>query len=307
MKERREALLKDPSLGDEERERLLRELAEAEEQLQDKMDAARNRAKAKVAAKLKAKRSRLLAKAIAKTEAAEEGEDAPGAGGKEDKDGVGAGEDEGGDEVAEEKLQGAVDEEEADEKAAEDAVTEDDSWMDALLKTSPIFKAVRQMERAAKKSKGGFKDPGHRQNPDAGRFLEERDAQFRTEGKLKAVDVGALSPRQLQNYQLGLLMAGMAAEENALPTVRLLLADQLPHNDYEHNAFRHSTHFDPKSRTLFLRRERAENAADFLLCLLHAMSHAQVGDMRDDEDPMFRAVFFKVSAFEKCASAPQTG
>lgn len=277
MEARRAAINGNAELSDEDRERLLAELAADEERLRAKMEGAQERARAKVAAKLKAKRKRLEARAIAKSDGREEEDEKT----KEK-------EKEGGPE----EVEGPREEEEEEEEG----VTEHDSWIDALLKTSPLFSALRAAERL---STGDFKDPGHRSNPDTGRFLEERDAQYRTEGKLKPVEVAALPPRQLHSLQTGLLLVRLAAEENGLPPVKVLLADKLPHNHFERNAFRHSVAFDPKAQVLFIRRARADNPADFLTCLLHAVSHVQAGSLETDDAPEFRSVFFKVRAFSE--------
>ena len=76
----------------------------------------------------------------------------------------------------------------------------------------------------------------------------------------------------------------------------LLLASNLPPNNYERNCFRNSVFYEHARKILFVRKERMESIGDFVLVILHSMAHIKTGQLVDDADPVFLRNFYKVCA-----------
>lgn len=81
----------------------------------------------------------------------------------------------------------------------------------------------------------------------------------------------------------------------ALP-VNLCIAKSLPAKPpgfpAHANAFYNSFHYDPESRTIFIRAERTRAVGEFAMVILHAMAHVRSGTWADT-DPQFCAEFYR--------------
>ena len=76
--------------------------------------------------------------------------------------------------------------------------------------------------------------------------------------------------------------------------VSILLADKVPPNSQlTRNAYRNSFYYDANNRILYLRRERLESVGEFVLVLVHTLSHVHVDDLTDDYDPNFVKEFYR--------------
>ena len=78
------------------------------------------------------------------------------------------------------------------------------------------------------------------------------------------------------------------------PDITLLLASNLPPNNYTNNCFRHSFFYQHAKKILFVRRERIESVGDFILVLVHCLAHIQVDSLANDANPLFLRCFYKV-------------
>lgn len=90
-----------------------------------------------------------------------------------------------------------------------------------------------------------------------------------------------------KNHKIHLLVAGT-------PEVTLLLASNLPPNNYERNAFRNSVFYEHARNILFVRKERIDSIGEFVVLILHSMSHIKCGQMTDDGNSQFLRQFYKV-------------
>ena len=81
------------------------------------------------------------------------------------------------------------------------------------------------------------------------------------------------------------------------PEVSLLLASNLPPNNYNNNAFRNSIFYQHARKVLFVRKERMDSIGEFAMVILHSLAHIKVGDMTDDANVHFLRVFYRVSFF----------
>lgn len=79
------------------------------------------------------------------------------------------------------------------------------------------------------------------------------------------------------------------------PEVSLLLASNLPPNNYNNNAFRNSIFYQHARKVLFVRKERMDSIGEFAMVILHSLAHIKVGDMTDDANVHFLRVFYRVS------------
>ena len=76
--------------------------------------------------------------------------------------------------------------------------------------------------------------------------------------------------------------------------VTLAVASSLPNEeDLLNNAFSNSFHFDPRTRTLYIREEKLESVGDFSMLLVHTLAHISAdpkgiqGSLGNDNDPKF--------------------
>ncbi|KAK1786518.1 hypothetical protein P4O66_017646 [Electrophorus voltai] len=169
-----------------------------------------------------------------------------------------------------------------------------------LLELSPVFQLIKGVEQQLR---------DHAQNaglldgmpPGSGRpFMDFLDAQWECEGPLVRVTPGALTPRELHNYQHGRLLLQLLHARKVAPAMTLLLASSLPTNDYYCNAFRNSFYYQETESSLYVRRQRLQNVGGLSLLLLHCAAHVSAGQLGLDSAPTFRRAFFKVRRRRAC-------
>lgn len=177
---------------------------------------------------------------------------------------------------------------EEDEEAAEQRRRQ--QWLDGLLETSPMLKTLSDVQDLLRRIEGLPPPPC----PNPGSFPAEGDARFRLEGRLQPSDLGSLSPAAVTTLEFGRLLVRLLREKEDGPDVVLELADTLPRNNYENNAFRRSFFFQHHPGVLFVRRKRAENVGDFMVILLHCLAHIAADELVDDESPRQRKLFYRV-------------
>ena len=76
--------------------------------------------------------------------------------------------------------------------------------------------------------------------------------------------------------------------------VKIEIAQNIPSNNYIENAFRSSFFYKRSSRTLFIRSERLKSIGDFVMVVIHCVSHISVNQLEKDSDPYFLRSFYKV-------------
>ncbi|XP_061684126.1 uncharacterized protein si:dkey-103g5.4 isoform X6 [Syngnathoides biaculeatus] len=126
------------------------------------------------------------------------------------------------------------------------------------------------------------------------RFVGVMESQWKCEGELIPVNLSTLNPREFRMYQHGLFLIHTLHALQLVPSVSLQLAVSLPNNNYHNNAFRNSFFYQEADETLFVRRQRLQSAGDFLLLLLHCLSHVAIKNMSNDSAPAFGSLFYKV-------------
>lgn len=170
-----------------------------------------------------------------------------------------------------------------------EGVSEQD-WV-SMLMGSPIFDSVNEIENMLKNNIGEGGVAGAK----GGRpYIDVKDAQWLCRGDLVPVDINELSPANFVVYRFGVFITQMLQKAMDTPEVTLLLASNLPSNNYERNAFRNSFFYEHARKVLFVRQERMESVGDFLVVIMHALSHIKIDDLVDDQNPLFLREFYKV-------------
>ena len=126
-------------------------------------------------------------------------------------------------------------------------------------------------------------------------YIDVKDAQWLCEGELAPADINNISPSQFVVYRFGVFVIRLLHKTIGTPEVTLLLANNLPSNNYTNNCFRHSFFYERARRILFVRRERMESIGDFILVIVHTLAHIHADDLADDANPIFLRTFYKVS------------
>lgn len=109
--------------------------------------------------------------------------------------------------------------------------------------------------------------------------MDVKDAQWVCKGDLKPADINQISPAQFVIYRFGVFVTRLLHETIGTPEVSLLLASNLPPNNYEHNAFRNSVFYEHAKKILFVRRERMDSIGEFVVVILHSLAHIKTGDL----------------------------
>lgn len=60
---------------------------------------------------------------------------------------------------------------------------------------------------------------------------------------------------------------------------------------------RYSFFYEHARKILFVREERLESIGDFVVLILHCLSHILADDLTNDANPRFLRIFYKVYAF----------
>lgn len=167
--------------------------------------------------------------------------------------------------------------------------------IESLLKSI----VTRDHGSGAAASAGGLPGSGS-----SGGYLDTKDLFYKTEGVLKpAVNPEAdakvaarlsfahaiadrcglhvIGSKQAQSSSSSSSSSSKSSSSKSRLSVRLVLAEKLPHNTHDGNAYRNSVSFDDTSRTLYLRLARFQenSSGDLMVYLVHCFSHVLAGDL----------------------------
>ena len=130
---------------------------------------------------------------------------------------------------------------------------------------------------------------------DSSPYIDLKDAQWECKGDLLPVKVQDLKPSDFVVYHFGMFVANMICKHSQLPGVSMLIASNLPANNYTHNCYRNSFFYENSKKALYIRKERLESVGEFVLVIVHCLSHIRVGDLANDGNPLFLREFYQVS------------
>lgn len=169
----------------------------------------------------------------------------------------------------------------------------ENDWL-SLLISSPVFERVNEIEELLNQGigvEGSGVLGASRGRP----YIDLKDAQWLCSGDLIPVDINELSPANFVIYRFGVFVTQLLENRMNVPSVTLLLASNLPPNNYDNNAFRNSFFYENSRQILFVREERLHSVGDFIVVIMHCLSHILVDDLSDDQNPLFLRAFYKVS------------
>lgn len=168
-------------------------------------------------------------------------------------------------------------------------------WI-SLLISSPVFERINEIEELL--NQGNLTAGNTVLGASRGRpYIDLKDAQWLCSGDLIPVDINELSPANFVVYRFGVFVTQLLENRMNIPSVTLLLASNLPPNNYDNNAFRSSFFYEHSRQILFIREERLHSVGDFVVVIMHCLAHILADDLSDDQNPLFLRAFYKVSSF----------
>lgn len=166
-----------------------------------------------------------------------------------------------------------------------------DNDLNKLLMQSPLYQKLQDI-----KDQLNGDTPKNKENKKEGEsYIDERDdTLFSSDEKLQPIDLNAINSREFVIYKFSCFIKDLLIVHCHHKPIDILLADKLPPNaNLTDNAYRNSFYYDPTNCILYLRRDRLENVGEFILVLVHTLSHIKTEDMRNDSDPKFVKEFYK--------------
>ena len=171
----------------------------------------------------------------------------------------------------------------------------DELDLSQLIIGTPLFGQLSEIENLLQSQVGqGGTSPTsfqHSSQP----YIDLKDAQWECKGDLVPVDIQSLRPSDFVVYRFGVFISHLLRSQTQFPEVTILLASNLPPNNYSKNCFRNSFFYEHLRKILFVRRERMESVGEFILVVMHCLAHIKAGDLTDDANPLFLREFYQVS------------
>ena len=160
----------------------------------------------------------------------------------------------------------------------------------AILVTTPLYRKLEQIKKLLQNQPIM---PQVQADLLSESYIDPKDASWVTDKEFHPVDINTLHIRAFVVYKFGCsIMSSLVAQCNHTP-VSLLIADRIPPNQhFSGNAFRNSFAYDANNRILYLRQERLQNVGEFVLVLVHSLSHINTGSFTSDSDPVFVKEFY---------------
>ena len=167
-----------------------------------------------------------------------------------------------------------------------------------LILSTPLYSQLVELEKTLHLQLSQKDDPLKVTVPDthARAYIDLKDAQWECIGDLVPLDTESLTPSDFVVYRFGIMTAQMLQREASLPGMTILLASNLPPNNYSRNCFRNSFFYQHLQNILYVRKERMRTVGEFVLVIIHCLAHIKVGNLVDDSNPFFLREFYKVCA-----------
>ncbi len=170
-------------------------------------------------------------------------------------------------------------------------------YLSQLILATPLFGQVSEIEFLLQNQLGDQSLPASASTNQP--YIDLRDAQWECKGDLVPVDIQSLRPSDFVVYRFGVFVSQLLSLQNHLPEVSVLLASNLPPNNYARNCFRNSFHYQHAGQLLFIRKERMDSVGEFVLVIMHCLAHINAGELTDDSNPLFLRAFYQVSFKER--------
>ncbi|XP_064628545.1 uncharacterized protein LOC135488075 [Lineus longissimus] len=160
-------------------------------------------------------------------------------------------------------------------------------WSGFLL-SSPLFKQLSHIEEHVGKS-FALDDKGHT----SGVHITDEHLHTTKGDQLTPVELDHLSPSTFVVYQYGVNIMRLLQKAAGAPVVEILIASNLPRNNFTRNAFRNSFFYQYSGNILWVRQQCLDSVGDFVLLVLHCLAHIKAGDFVDDSHTRFLRNFYK--------------
>lgn len=162
----------------------------------------------------------------------------------------------------------------------------------ALLLSTPLYQKLEQI-KSLLQSQTLMQQTTQPKPTSSEVYIDPKDASWVNDEKFHPTDIGTIPVRAFVVYRFGCcIINSLVAHCNHTP-VSLLLADAIPPNQhFTRNAFRNSFAYDANNRILYIRLERLDDVGEFVLVLVHTLSHIHVGSFSNDWDPTFVKEFY---------------
>ena len=171
-----------------------------------------------------------------------------------------------------------------------------DTDLNQLLISTPLFGQLTEihtlLQQKGHNVVGGVSQAA---GSDSSPYVDLKDAQWECKGELLPVKAQDLKPSDFVVYRFGMFVAKLICKQSQLPGVSMLIASNLPPNNYTHNCFRNSFFYEHSKKALYIRKERLESVGEFIVVIMHCLSHIRVGDLANDSNPLFLREFYQVS------------
>ena len=166
-----------------------------------------------------------------------------------------------------------------------------------LLMSTPLFSRLSDIHKMmqTKAYRSDLENTSDTKVSDDRSYIDLKDAQWECKGELVPVNIQDLKPSDFVVYRFGLFIANLIYKQSQSSRVSLLIASNLPPNNYTHNCFRNSFFYQHSKNTLFIRKERLESVGEFVVVIAHCLSHVRIGDLVYDSNPLFLREFYQVS------------
>lgn len=169
--------------------------------------------------------------------------------------------------------------------------------LNQLLMSTPLFNQISDIHKIlqSKSNENHFERVRQSQTSGDSSYIDLKDAQWECKGELVPLDIQDLKPSDFVVYRFGIFVASLLSKQSQLSGVSLLIASNLPSNNYRCNCFRNSFFYQHSKKILFIRKERLESIGEFVVVIVHCLSHIKVGDLANDGNPLFLREFYQVS------------
>ena len=157
-----------------------------------------------------------------------------------------------------------------------------DQDLSNLLMSTPLFNQLSEIETIVKLQSAAANDSTTQA---ASPYIDLRDAQWVCSGNLVAVDIEKLRLTNFVIYQFGVFVSNLLQVRNNMPEVTILVASNLPPNNYTRNCFRNSFYYEHSTKILFICEERMETVGEFVLVVMHCLAHVKVDELTNDYNP----------------------
>ena len=175
-----------------------------------------------------------------------------------------------------------------------------DTDLNQLLISTPLFGQLTEIHRLLQVQTQKGHSVSQTTGGDRSSYIDLKDAQWECKGELLPVKVQDLKPSDFVVYRFGMFVANLICKQSQLPGVSMLIASNLPPNNYSHNCFRNSFFYEHSKKILYIRKERLESVGEFVVVIMHCLSHIRIGDLANDSNPLFLREFYQVSDINYC-------